>query len=117
MNDHDRFAEVKQQLREFVAERDWEQFHSAKNLAMAIASEAGELLAPLRWVSLEESDALVRSSERRKEIEEEVADIAIALFLFCDRAGIDLLEAVSSKVEINRVNYPAERSKGRAERP
>lgn len=117
MNEEDRFTEVKRQLREFVAERDWGKFHSSKNLAMAIASEAGELLAPLRWVSPEESDALVRSQAKRKEITEEVADIAIALLLFCDRAGIDLLEAVRSKIEINRVNYPVARSKGKAERP
>ncbi len=105
------------ELREFVAEREWGQFHDPKNLAMAVASEAGELLATYRWVSNTASDAYSRVPDRRSEIEAEVADVAIALLLLCDRVQIDLISAVRMKLEVNRGNYPIERSRGKAERP
>lgn len=113
----DRLAELQARLREFTAERDWSQFHDPKNLAMAIASEAGELLAELRWVNSADADRHVRSDEHRLAIEQEVADVAIALLLFCDRTGIDLLDAVGSKIEVNANRYPVDRAKGRSERP
>lgn len=108
---------VLNQLRLFVKERDWDQFHNPKNLAMAIASEAGELLAELRWVNCEDSRRLMRDVGRRTKIELEVGDIAIALILFCENAGINLLHAVEQKLLVNESNYPAQESKGRAERP
>src|SRR5512147_2375940 len=76
------------ELRRFTAERDWAQFHDPKNLAMLLASEAGELVALLRWVPNAEADAFVRAAENRSDVEAEAADVAIALLLFCDRAGI-----------------------------
>lgn len=113
----DRLRALNDRLREFAAERDWTRFHDPKNLAMAIASEAGELLAELRWITGEKSDDLVRDPAYRANIEHEVADVAIALLLFCDRAGIDLLEAIETKIELNSGNYPIKDSKGRSERP
>jgi NTP pyrophosphatase (non-canonical NTP hydrolase) len=104
-------------LRAFTAERDWGTFHDPKNLAMLLASEAGELTALLRWVGNAEADAFVRSDEHRAEVEAEVADVAIALLLFCDRAGIDLLPAVEAKIARNAEKYPVERSRGHAGRP
>jgi NTP pyrophosphatase (non-canonical NTP hydrolase) len=112
-----RLDEVVDELRAFAAERDWEQYHDPKNLAMALASEAGELLAVLRWVANEESDAFVRSADYRSAIEDEVADVGITLLLFCERAGIDLLDAMAAKIEVNRQRYPADRVRGRWERP
>ncbi|MBA3656173.1 MAG: nucleotide pyrophosphohydrolase [Gemmatimonadaceae bacterium] len=108
---------VLKRLRFFVKERDWGKFHDPKNLAMAIASEAGELLAELRWVTSEESLQILSDSTRRTKVEHEVADIAIALFLFCDRTGINLKDAVERKIEINERNYPVSEAKGRPERP
>lgn len=108
---------ILERLRVFVKERDWGKFHDPKNLAMAIASEAGELLAELRWVTGEESLQLLRDDVRRTKVEHEVADIAIAMFLFCDRTGINLLDAVERKIAINERNYPVNEAKGRAERP
>jgi NTP pyrophosphatase (non-canonical NTP hydrolase) len=117
MMQSDRLAIINERLRQFAAEREWSKFHNPKNLAMAIASEAGELLAELRWVTGEDSDELVRDAAHRMNVEHEVADIAIALLLFCDRAGIDLLEVVERKIELNEQNYPVELAKGRSERP
>lgn len=103
-------------LRDFVREREWNQFHDPKNLAMAVASEAGELLAEFRWVNNAEADSYSQDSAQRERIAAEAADVGIALLLFCDRIGLDLLEAIRLKIEINRSKYPIEASKGRSER-
>jgi len=113
----DRLADLQSRLRQFSEERDWGQFHDPKNLAMAIASEAGELVAELRWVNSADADRHVRSDEHRLAIQHEVADVAIALLLFCDRAGIDLYAAVGEKIELNSQRYPNDRAKGKSERP
>jgi NTP pyrophosphatase (non-canonical NTP hydrolase) len=113
----DRLGSIRDRLRQFVAQRDWSQFHDPKNLAMAIASEAGELLAELRWVGSDHADQFVRDPANRERIEREVGDIAIALLLFSERAGIDLLDAIERKIELNAKNYPPALSKGRSERP
>ena len=113
----DRLEKVVQELRAFTAEREWEQFHDPKNLAMAVASEAGELLAEYRWVSNTEADDYSRKTDRRKQIAEEVADVGIALLLFCDRIGLDLVDEIQKKIARNRDNYPVDRSRGRWQRP
>ena len=109
--------EIVDRLRAFVSARHWGQFHDPKSLAMAIASEAGELLAELRWVRSDSSDEYVRQPRLRQQIENEVADTAIALLLFCDRAEIDLMRAIDRKIDINAENYPVDSSRGRANRP
>ena len=113
----DRLEMVMQEIREFVTEREWHRFHDPKNLAMAIASEAGELLAEYRWVSNAEADRLTNSDGRRHHVAAEAADVGIALLFFCNRIGIDLLDAIKDKMVVNRRNYPSELSKGKAERP
>ena len=105
------------ELRRFTAERDWAQFHDPKNLAMLLASEAGELVALLRWVPNAEADAFVRAPENRGGVEAEAADVAIALLLFCDRAGIDLAGAVDAKIAANAAKYPVALSRGHARTP
>lgn len=104
-------------LRRFVVERDWQQFHDPKNLAMLVASEAGELLAEYRWVRNQDADAHSQDPKARARIAAEVADVGIALLLLCDRIGLDLREAISLKLAANAERYPVERSRGRAERP
>lgn len=104
-------------LREFVAERDWQQFHDPKNLSMLVASEAGELVAEYRWVRGEAADAHSREPEARARIAAEVADVAIALLLLCDRIGLDLGSAIQEKMATNAARYPVSTSRGRAERP
>jgi dCTP diphosphatase len=97
---------VHERIRAFVREREWEPFHDPKNLAMAIASEAGELCAELRWVASEDADAFAQRADVRPRIEDEVADVAITLLMFVDRAGIDLPRAIDAKMEKNRAKYP-----------
>src|ERR1051326_8519744 len=116
-NGADRLAALQEPLRQFAAERDWHQFHDPKNLAMAIASEAGELLAELRWIKTNDADAHVAMDAHRTAIRQEVADVAIALLLFCDRTGIDLIDAITDKIELNRQRYPVDAAKGRSDRP
>ncbi len=110
-------ASLVEELRVFVAERDWGQFHDPKNLAMLLASEAGELLAEYRWVASDKADALSREPEARQRITDEIGDVGIALLLLCDRTGIDLRAAMREKLARNRTRYPVEQSKGRAARP
>jgi NTP pyrophosphatase (non-canonical NTP hydrolase) len=104
-------------LRQFVADRDWQQFHDPKNLAMLLASEAGELVAEYRWVRGEDADARSREPEARARIAAEIADVGIALLLLCDPIGLDLGRAIAEKIEANAARYPIERSRGRSERP
>jgi NTP pyrophosphatase (non-canonical NTP hydrolase) len=105
------------ELRAFVAERDWSQFHDPKNLAMLLASEAGELLAEYRWVPNDKADAFSHEPTARERIANEMGDVGIALMLLCDRTGIDLQAAMREKLAKNRIRYPVEHSKGRATRP
>ncbi len=114
MNEIEAFVE---ELRQFVVERDWAQFHDPKNLAMLLASEVGELVAEYRWVAGTEADPHSRTGESRARITDEIGDVGIALLLLCDRTGIDLLGAMSDKLAKNRARYPVETSRGKAERP
>jgi NTP pyrophosphatase (non-canonical NTP hydrolase) len=105
------------ELRQFVAERDWAQFHDPKNLAMLLASEVGELVAEYRWVAGAAADEHSRADAPRARITDEIGDVGIALLLLCDRIGVDLLQAMADKLSKNRARYPIEASRGRAERP
>ena len=105
------------ELRELAAERDWSQFHDPKNLAMLVASEAGELLAEYRWVSSGEADAYTDEPAARARVESEVADIAIALLNLCDRLHLDLPKLVRAKLIVIRQNYPADVVRGTPVRP
>jgi len=113
----ERLDDLIDELREFVRERDWAQFHDPKNLAMLVASEAGELLGEYRWVPNTDADAHSADPEARARIEAEVADVGIALLLLCDRLGIDFPDALRRKLDTNRRNYPADVVRGSSERP
>jgi dCTP diphosphatase len=93
------------EVREFAVSRDWEQFHTPKNLAMAIAGEAGELVAEFQWLKEEESTKSALSAEKFSDIELEVADVAIYLLRLSDVLGIDLAEVVRKKLEINQKRF------------
>ena len=110
------FEPLLHELRAFVAEREWAQFHDPKNLSMAIASEAGELIALFRWVRNEDADAFASNPGNRERLKAEIADVAISLLLLCDRTRIDLPQAILDKLEVNRRNYPVESTRGRADR-
>lgn len=99
-----------ERLRRFTGERRWSRFHDPKNLAMLVASEAGELLHLFRWVKSDGADAFAARPENREAIEEEIADVAIGVLLMADRVGVDLAEAVRSKIARNAEKYPPGRS-------
>ena len=109
--------EILSDLRAFVAARDWHQFHDPKNLAMLVASEAGELVAEYRWVRGEEADARSREPEARARIAAEIADVGLGLLLLCDRIGLDLVEVMRAKLARNAERYPVAASRGKADRP
>ena len=95
--------ELTDALRAFAAERDWDQFHTPKNLAMALAGEAGELLAEYQWLTPQESLAL--DDQKQQAVADEMGDVLIYLVRLADVAGIDLLEAASAKLQLNRRRY------------
>ena len=99
--------ELRAELRVFAEARDWLMFHDPKNLAMAIASEAGELLAEFRWLSPAEADPAALSQERLAAVRSEMADVLIFLIRMADVLNVDLVEAVRSKSRINEERFPA----------
>ena len=106
--------ELQALLREFARERDWEQFHTPKNLAMALAAEAGELLEPFQWLTPEEADNVMAGS-RAHDVEDEIADVAIYLLRLADVLGISIAMAVGDKVARNHRRYPPDQVQGRAD--
>jgi len=104
--------QIKHTLREFAAERDWDQFHSPKNLAMALIVEAAELVEHFQWLSEAQSQTL--PSDKLAEVEQEIADIQIYLIRLADKLGIDMEKAVSAKIKLNEKKYPADKVRGKA---
>jgi NTP pyrophosphatase (non-canonical NTP hydrolase) len=102
--------ELKARVREFVAERDWDRFHSPKNLVMALSVEASELVELFQWLTEEESAAL--DADRRRRVAEELADVLWFIVRLSDRLDIDLLEAAERKLAANAAKYPADRVRG-----
>jgi dCTP diphosphatase len=96
----------------FIEERDWEQFHSPKNLAMALSVEASEIVEHFQWLTEEQSKDL--PPEKLAEVREEIGDVMIYLTELADKLGIDPLEAARAKLEINKQKYPANLVKGKA---
>lgn len=103
---------LQQNLRAFAAERDWEQFHSPKNLAMALAVEAAELLEHFQWLTETQSTDL--DARTRAAVAEEIADVQIYLARLADRLNIDIPDAVTQKLAVNAGKYPADAVRGSA---
>jgi dCTP diphosphatase len=108
----DTLDHLKTRLREFAVARDWEQFHSPKNLAMALIVEAAELVEHFQWLTEEQSAAL--PPDKLAEVEQELADIQIYLIRLADRLNIDLEQAVNAKIALNERRYPADKVRGSA---
>lgn len=106
--------ELIKKLRKFADERDWEQFHSPKNLSMALVVEAGEILECFQWLTEEQSRNL--DSETLKRVKEEIGDVQIYLARLADQIGFSPLEAAEEKLEQNKKKYPVEKAKGRAKK-
>ena len=101
---------LRNQLRTFAADRDWDQFHSPKNLAAALAVEAAELLEHFQWLTETESKQL--PPEALAEVRAEVADVLLYLIRISDKLGIDLIAAANAKIVLNAEKYPVEKARG-----
>jgi dCTP diphosphatase len=103
--------ELKNKVNKFTQEREWQQFHSPKNLSMALAAEAAELMELFLWC--ESKDSYNELEKRRQEVEYEIADVAILILAFCVRHNIDLSSAIERKQIEAATKYPIEKSKGK----
>ncbi len=113
MNDNTTTIEtIKKQLKQFTAERDWNQFHSPKNMSMLIAIEASELMEHFLWADTQDSYNVLE--QKREAIEHEVADVAKGILLFCQENNIDLAQAIEKKMKLDAQKYPVEKAKGKS---
>jgi len=103
---------LRERLAAFAAERDWDQFHNPKNIAMALAVEAAELMEHFQWLTLEQAENT--SPEVRKQIALEAADVLLYLVRLCDKLQVDLADAAVTKLALNEHKYPVEKAKGKA---
>jgi dCTP diphosphatase len=106
-------AELRAAVQRFVDERDWRQFHTPKNLSMAIAIESAELMEHFQWLGSEESRGVRESPANLAEVREELADIMCYALSFANALDIDIADAVASKLVKNAQKYPADRFRGR----
>lgn len=107
--------ELRERLRAFVDARDWEQFHSPKNLAMALGVEAAELMEHFQWLNERQSQAL--SAAQREEVALEMADVFLYLLRLADRLDVDLVASAWQKIALNEQEYPADKVRGRSDKP
>lgn len=108
----DALADLKQRLREFAQARDWDQFHSPKNLAMALSVEAAELVEHFQWLT--EQQSLHLTAKRREQVALEMADVFIYLLRLSDKLDIDLISMFWHKINLNEEKYPADKVRGKA---
>ncbi len=106
--------ELIEMLRKFNAERDWEQFHSPKNLVMALSVEVAEIAEHFQWLTQDQSRNL--KSEKLDRVKDEIADIMIFLTVLADKFGIDPIKAAKEKISVNARRYPVELAKGKADK-
>jgi len=106
----DSLVELRAKINAFVQERDWDQFHSPKNLAMAMIVEAAELVEHFQWDTLEESHKL--TPEKREQVSHELADTFVYLLRIAEVLKIDLIEATDEKIALNAKKYPVDKAKG-----
>ena len=108
-------AKIQEFQRQFAKEREWEQFHTPKNLSMALSAEVGELLEIFQWLTAEQSDNL-KESEKKNDVSEELADITYYVLRIADMMNIDLEKAVWDKMKKNADKYPVSKAKGNAKK-
>ena len=113
-DNQDVLRELRDALRQFAADRDWDQFHSPKNLALALSVEAGELLEHFQWVKEAESASM--TPEQRAHIAEELADVLLYLVRLADKLDVDLNSAARAKLELNAKKYPVDRARGNSKK-
>ena len=111
-NTMDELEPLKQKIRQFIIDRDWDQFRNPKDIALSLTLEAAEVLEHFQWKKPEEVEAYLAA--HREEFGEEVADVFIYLIQLADKAGVDLLQAANDKIGKNEAKYPIDKSKGKA---
>ena len=109
-------AELKSRVLAFARERDWEQFHAPKNLSMALAAEAGELMEHFLWATPEASQAVAADPVKRAKIAEELADVIIYALEFANATKLDVAASIEAKMVANAKKYPVEKSRGRSDK-
>jgi dCTP diphosphatase len=109
-------SELKTRVLAFVREREWEQFHSPKNLSMALAAESGELMEHFLWATPEQSRAIAAEPAKRAKIADELADVVIYALEFANMTGLDVAGAIEAKMAANAKKYPVEKARGRSEK-
>jgi NTP pyrophosphatase (non-canonical NTP hydrolase) len=109
-------SDLKMRVLSFVREREWEQFHSPKNLSMALAAEAGELMEHFLWATAEQSRTIVREPAKRAKIADELADVVIYALEFANMTGLDVSAAIEEKMAANAKKYPVEKARGRSDK-
>jgi NTP pyrophosphatase (non-canonical NTP hydrolase) len=107
-------SELRERVLSFVRERDWEQFHSPKNLTMALSAEAAELMEHFLWATPEESRVVAADPARRAKIAEELADVVIYALEFANITGLDVAASIEAKMAANARKYPIEKARGRS---
>jgi dCTP diphosphatase len=108
------FEELLNKIQDFSDARDWSQFHTIKNLILAVSAEVGELAEVLQWKSDQQADAYLNTPEGKSKLSEEVADVAIYLLRICQQQNLDFIEILNQKMESNSMKYPIDKSKGNA---
>ena len=109
---HNSLEHLRERIKAFAAERDWDQFHNPKNLAMALAAEAGELVEHFQWLTFDEAAHLPAATKDAVALE--CADVLLFLLRLADKLNIDLAAAAEKKLELNALKYPVEKSRGKA---
>ncbi len=106
--------QIRKRLADFAEARNWDQFHTPKNLSMALAAEAAELLEIFQWLTDEQSQKIVNDEKEMSLVQEEIADVFIYLVRLADKLGVDIEKAVEEKIKLNEKKYPVELAKGNA---
>ena len=104
---------IQKKIKEFALAREWEQFHTPKNLSMALSIETSELMELFQWLTTEESQEIMQTN-KADQVRHEMADVAVYLFRLADVLGINLIDAIHEKMKLNAEKYPVEKSKGHA---
>lgn len=106
---------IQERISQFAREREWERFHTPKNIAMALTVEASELLELFQWLTEDEARDIMNSA-KATQVRHELADTAVYLLRLCDLLGIDLSQAIAEKMKLNAEKYPVEKARGNAKK-
>lgn len=116
MTNSDSLAQIENLIEQFATAREWDKFHTPKNLVLAAVAEMGELAELLQWKSDLEVASFLTSEQGKQRMSEEIADVVIYLIRLCQKSQIDLIDAINTKVQLNSAKYPIDLSKGNSKK-